>query len=1671
MEMRTPVTRCRITAFVFLPFYVTTRLLVVLALWCLVAGCTRVSSIKWDTGAPLVYHQEAKLHVMLEEGWFTRGHADAILDDSESLMVLHKVRQSVKPGEIQLTFSVVPTRAGNDLEAFVRYGRDRSNRKSFKFNIEMSAFSGRSNASFLEMNEAPDASVYGSHITRWSGIGRTQYISGHAASNVCKKISAAVTDFAISHALFNDEFFVGAGFSSIPEDPDAYWRLAKEIAALPHPKSLNGEIAAAERSKDPDRAYGLADLLDNPESYVRPQDGAELFKQVLWFEDVDAHLQDVAAWIRDPQSALALMSGGSGFGNVIDAIVSMPPGQRSALATGLRKYADLLDSRDLLKRAFTEVSQREGLTLDRETSAPAASALAEAIRAQAATLRAGSVASLQTSSLLADGGGQGESKVLELLWYGDDKRTAGSLDRFSTPWRDGLVFLPFIDGTTGKDITFAVSKALFTMGTSATTATAGMNGYVVLDLFRLSVEQEMISNLEEAASRAEEYRQEIVGIELGEMSQRFEQAQDKKRWLHETEEVTYHTVDEQFRPTGQVKVVREPHFRMWARRLEAADSFRRSALLYRQSARRIRERANDPRAMAINESALLDSFLRGWDLVFVDNSKASPYRSWLASNRTAVWGEIFRQAAALRMDLAPLVSEQTVFQVRDEGEQYRIRPMYVGELGSTKVVKSDDGKLVYYRSPWTQRQVGYLERSDVDPQVWSQATAQFNGNHLDSALETLADHILHTALAEKDPQLQKSGIRHAMDVDPSYTADVLVKDYWGKWQENRVSVLEQEHFERILATDGMDRRSAARVLGVQPSDQRLDRYEAYLATRAFEGGLRIIRCLAEQSGSLEDAQSSATTESTPAWSGGSQEAQTARAVDACFETLYKAELNAFSALSLDRQRDEIRKNLAAAAKEWSFNALGRSLAQKTINVALNQLLQPLLWRSLTANDGHLLKRNLESQIGLEWHAGEFRSAFDLMLASVRNQVGTDEVARRAQLLEALRMDILKALVYSGRELGGATQGKASLARIDSARGSVSWFELPKSDFTMMPTSIERITYRIGSSDASVHSASFALGGTSGMSPLLPGFVPLASSDSPNIARDGAKATSEALGVGSARAPQGVREAVWARNGREIRAVSFSDRLDGHRHSVVVKMASAGPAEANRVVESLTGAGFELLQGKKLPEGFRRAVVFAYPDQVVVVAGDDVLRLVPPPGTNDVARLAHDTLAKGNVELVDLGPSSDGVWPEVRYIAAQPFDPSVYFGQMQPIPGIVTFSRDGDALRALVRDADGSLSSVAVQNGQLRKLSNGAAALRDMDTFERINLARHSDDKVRFLHVSAFDGTRDETTHVQVGVVGGEVSVYELRALINGENIATPTVDALFPKLPAGVRPTVIIYRDAFVRAAGRGGGAVASAGGPGHIPPDGPPLIAVANFDADRDPMKGVYQKDTEHVPPLKLLLALKDKYTDYQFALDDELDMARANALDPFVIGSGKDLGVYLPARSFRVTTLGVMINIRQQLESAGIHVESSMKALAERNILVISGHKDQALEAYIDAHIKAGNLKGKQVVLFSCYQRGDPGLVHRMVAEGGAKEVIFFADTIDAGAVNEVVAELARSLTPGNAEPGSRRQLIDLLDASVEAATRQASDEEMKKKIETLRRRVPQLSAIRWLAVVRAA
>jgi hypothetical protein len=331
----------------------------------LLGGCSlydgSVESLSWSGSQPLVYNQEAELEVVLRPSWLGDVDVDAMLDASSPLHPIAKSRALLGDGGVLLKFTVVPTGAGRDVEATLRFGRNGNAKHRFRFDVDMPSFAGNSNGSFLELISAPDSSIYGAHITIWSSIS-TMFVSGHAASNICREITAAVISFATSHSLINDDFFVGAGFASLPSDEGTRQRAFEELGRLLQEASLEDVLLAL---LDVGATYDLADVIESPDSYKPRSQDAIKFDEIVESGDIESDLNSVVNWINRPSEAVALVRDQSTFEGVIDRIRALSTTQRSALVGSLRKYAALADSADVMQRTAGEVENRSGFIRQR----------------------------------------------------------------------------------------------------------------------------------------------------------------------------------------------------------------------------------------------------------------------------------------------------------------------------------------------------------------------------------------------------------------------------------------------------------------------------------------------------------------------------------------------------------------------------------------------------------------------------------------------------------------------------------------------------------------------------------------------------------------------------------------------------------------------------------------------------------------------------------------------------------------------------------------------------------------------------------------------------------------------------------------------------------------------------------------------------------------------------------------------------------------------------------------------------------------------------------------------------------------------------------------------------------------------------------------------------------
>jgi len=820
-------------------------------------------------------------------------------------------------------------------------------------------------------------------------------------------------------------FFLGAGFASLPEDKIRGERLQSDILQSPHPDSLDQVLAELIPVGNVDALTSLADELDDPSSEKPNLADTREFLQ-LESEKYPRGESSVLRWIESPSSALKLLrfESVSDYDTLSEDVLKMDKNVREALAKKIREYADYLSSESILENEVAEVESNSGLVKHKLQLSPSTSDTVDAV------LDWSKVPWHSEASLSA---------------IASNPRQLNLMARFSS----GVTVLPFLDGATGKAVAFEVPKAMFEPPQSTPKSTNGERRESILDTLQKSVSREMVANLTDAANRNQETYTEIADIELPHLQRDMESALDKKAWLRKTREVTYQDVDERGRPTGRVHVEHPTNFRYWIDRLKNAEASRIEARIYKQSAKRLEELLADPKASAINNYSLLDSFLRGWELSFLDNSRKSPYRTWLETNRTTVWEEIFRQAKARGLNIEPIVSDQTVFQVRDNGQTYTIRPLYVGNYADTVATKGSHRSLVSYHSPWSERKVVYLKPDDVRAETWAKAQSAFAQSKKDG-VEILAKETLINALKATRPDSLKEGIRRAIAIAPEYSATSLVQKYWEFWPDDPRTIDEARLFETLLKRYEEPTDAQARtVLGVADlNNPKVSRYANYVRDRAFEGGLGVMRCLSVAI-NLTDAD-------------GETRDSVLQKADTCFESPSTAEKHAISTLELSGEWKKIRDELKNQSSGWDFDALGRAIAQNDLNESIARIARPLL--AASPDPAEMTKREVQSHVLLTWYTGNFQAAFATIVATVLQHNSSDEAQRFAAILTNMNMELLKALIYSGGQLGSLANDKVANDQHIEARhlnaNLTHPFELRRSDFSLEPPSVHEIALHV-----------------------------------------------------------------------------------------------------------------------------------------------------------------------------------------------------------------------------------------------------------------------------------------------------------------------------------------------------------------------------------------------------------------------------------------------------------------------------------------------------------------------------------------------------------------------------------------------------------------------------------
>ncbi len=272
--------------------------------------------------------------------------------------------------------------------------------------------------------------------------------------------------------------------------------------------------------------------------------------------------------------------------------------------------------------------------------------------------------------------------------------------------------------------------------------------------------------------------------------------------------------------------------------------------------------------------------------------------------------------------------------------------------------------------------------------------------------------------------------------------------------------------------------------------------------------------------------------------------------------------------------------------------------------------------------------------------------------------------------------------------------------------------------------------------------------------------------------------------------------------------------------------------------------------------------------------------------------------------------------------------------------------------------------------------------------------------------------------------------------------------------------------EAFIYSMIQEGGAKAILYYPENINPQALEKVFLQLKNILKKPEKGANKVDDLLAESIKEALSKKGPPDEiikiYRLIILGEMNQGYTNLKNLPEVKSTKDIAAYInDKKTSFIKDYEVIKGIETILKNNGIQViKNNAKPVEASNIVIITGHKEQAFYDYIEKLIKEGSLTGKYVVLFSCYQPGDEAFnSRRIIQEGGAKATLFYPGKINPQAVQEVLKQLSDDLKKGEI---LEENLHDLLNKSVDQVLEQIDNPEFKLEIEKMREGIIQISSL---------
>lgn len=174
---------------------------------------------------------------------------------------------------------------------------------------------------------------------------------------------------------------------------------------------------------------------------------------------------------------------------------------------------------------------------------------------------------------------------------------------------------------------------------------------------------------------------------------------------------------------------------------------------------------------------------------------------------------------------------------------------------------------------------------------------------------------------------------------------------------------------------------------------------------------------------------------------------------------------------------------------------------------------------------------------------------------------------------------------------------------------------------------------------------------------------------------------------------------------------------------------------------------------------------------------------------------------------------------------------------------------------------------------------------------------------------------------------------------------------------------------------------------------------------------EGRYRSDAD-----RLAFSIQRSYSEAHVFKDDlsDLTQSRAHAVNNFVITDASDVIVLKAAGSFGVDDANIVNDVADELAKSGITVTEVSRDAAvtapdrPRLVIVISGHIDENLAAFVRYAGEAGYFRNNIVAFNSCASNLTSQLVHEMNTRYGAVATYRYESKIPAVKVQEILMRL---------------------------------------------------------------